>query len=362
MTTILTFEQAIKDSERFKKRHLLLGNGFSIACRRKIFTYESLFKKANFSSDPKLQEVFDAVGTTDFERVIKMLEDASHAVPVYSTEATETSKQMLADAEKLKNILIETVAKNHPESPDKIDDEQFQACRQFLSYFLGTANEGGKVYTLNYDLLLYWALMYEDTGFGGSIRLDPNDGFGRDKYTEPKYVNWMGESTARGQCVHYLHGALHLFDAGGELQKYTWTNTGKPLLKQAQEAMQENKFPLFVAEGESIQKLTKIKHSAYLYHSYKSFSSQMEQPKDALFIFGHSLANNDQHILKKVSQGKIGQIYVGLYGPEKKKVQQRAEALVRERDDSNRGRDKGRVPLIVKFFDTNSAEVWGRNA
>ena len=360
MTTILTFEQAIRDSERFKKRHLLLGNGFSIACRSKIFAYESLFKEADFSSDSRLKKVFDAVGTTDFEHVIKMLEDASHVVPVYLDKETKAAEQMRADAENLKNILIETVAKNHPESSDKIDDEQFRACRQFLSYFLGSDNKDGKVYTLNYDLLLYWALMYEDTGFEAPIHLNLNDGFGRDKYTEPQYVNWMGESTARGQCVHYLHGALHLFDAGGELQKYTWANTGKPLLKQAQEAMQEDKFPLFVAEGESTQKVIKIKHSAYLYHSYKSFSSQMEKPKDTLFIFGHSLANNDQHILKKIAQGRVEQIYVGLYGPEKKKVQQRAKALVRERDDNNSG--KGKAPLIVKFFDTNSAEVWGRNA
>src|SRR3546814_6226682 len=57
--------------------------------------------------------------------------------------------------------------------------------------------------------------------------------------------------SAHGQRVHYLHGALHLFDAGAELQKYTWVNTGKPLLEQAREAMGADKFPLFVAEGRS---------------------------------------------------------------------------------------------------------------
>src|SRR3546814_15341446 len=124
----------------------------------------------------------------------------------------------------------------------------------------------------------------------------------------------MGESSAHGQRVHYLHGALHLFDAGAELQKYTWVNTGKPLLEQAREAMGADKFPLFVAEGKSNQKLAKIKHSAYLHHSYKSFSAQMAQRNDALFIFGHSLAENDKHILKKIARGKFGQIYVGLYG------------------------------------------------
>lgn len=355
MATIFTFDNAIEHSARFKKRHLLLGNGFSIACRPKIFTYGSLFEQADFSSAPRLPAVFEAVGTTDFEHVIKMLEDASRVVPVYSSEAVEAAKQMAVDAEALKDILIQTVANNHPNIPNEITDEQFWACRRFLSHFLGDANKDGKVYTLNYDLLLYWTLMHDDMGFDGPIDLAANDGFGRDEDTEPEYVNWMGESSAHGQRVHYLHGALHLFDAGAELQKYTWVNTGKPLLEQAREAMGADKFPLFVAEGKSNQKLAKIKHSAYLHHSYKSFSAQMAQRNDALFIFGHSLAENDQHILKKIARGKIGQIYVGLYGdPESlanKQIRSAATALAHLRDD--------KLQLEVAFFDAASAQVWG---
>lgn len=355
MATILTFDDAIKHSARFKKRHLLLGNGFSIACRPEIFTYGSLFEQADFSSAPRLPAVFKAVGVTDFEHVIKMLENASRVIPVYSREAVEVAKQMAADAETLKDILIQTVASNHPNIPNEIADEKFLACRKFLSHFLGEANKDGKVYTLNYDLLLYWTLMHEDMGLSDPVELAFNDGFGRDEDTEPEYVNWMGEGGAHAQRVHYLHGALHLFDAGADLQKYTWVNTGKPLLEQAREAMNANKFPLFVAEGMSNQKLAKIKHSAYLYHSYKSFSSQMAQRNDALFIFGHSLADNDQHILKKIARGKIAQVYVGLYGdPENdlnRRIRSAANALAHSRDS--------RFAIDVAFFDAASAEVWG---
>lgn len=355
MIHLRNFDEAIEHSAQFKKRHLLLGNGFSIACRPKIFTYASLFEQADFSSAPRLPDVFKAVGTTDFEHVIKLLEDASRIVPVYSSTAAAAAKQMAADSEALKDILIQTVANNHPNIPNEIADEQFWACRRFLSHFLGDGNKDGKVYTLNYDLLLYWTLMHDDMGFDDPIDLAANDGFGRDEDTEPEYVNWMGESGAHGQRVHYLHGTLHLFDAGAELQKYTWVNTGKPLLEQAREAMGSNKFPLFVAEGKSNQKLAKIKHSAYLHHSYKSFSSQMAQRNDALFIFGHSLADNDQHVLKKIARGKIGQVYVGLYGdpesPGNKLIRSAATALAHSRDD--------RVSLDVAFFDAASARVWG---
>ena len=355
MIHFYTFDEAIEHSARFKKRHLLLGNGFSIACCPKIFTYESLFKQANFSPTSKLPNVFKAVGTTDFEHVIKLLEDVSCIVPVYSSTAAAAAKQMATDAEALKDILIQTVANNHPNTPNEIAAEQYWACRRFLSHFLGDENKDGKVYTLNYDLLLYWTLMHDDIRVDNPINLVANDGFGRDKDTEPEYVNWMGESGAHGQRVHYLHGALHLFDAGAELQKYTWVNTGKPLLEQARETMGANKFPLFVAEGKSNQKLAKIKHSAYLHHSYKSFSSQMAQRNDALFIFGHGLADNDQHVLKKIARGKIGQVYVGLYGdPDSlvnKQIRGNATALARSCDN--------RVALDVAFFDAASAQVWG---
>ena len=44
MPDIITFVDAVADSEQYKKRHLILGNGFSISCRKNIFHYASLFE------------------------------------------------------------------------------------------------------------------------------------------------------------------------------------------------------------------------------------------------------------------------------------------------------------------------------
>lgn len=357
MEHILTFKEAIQDSIRLQlKRHLLLGNGFSIACRPRIFSYGSLFERANFSEASRLKDAFNAVGSTDFEHVIKTLKDTSRLVHIYFDQINteNAASQMIWDSNKLKDILIQTIADNHPKTPNEIEDEQFWFCRRFLANFLGETNQGGRVYTLNYDLLLYWVLMHEGMGNKIPINLTINDGFGRDEDTEPEYVKWMGESNARCQRVHYLHGAVHLFDDGTDLHKFTWVNTSKPLLAQARKAMDDGKFPLFVAEGESDQKLKKIKHSAYLYHSYKSFSRQMEKASDCLFIFGHSLADNDQHILQKIAKGKIPQIYVGLHGDlesqNNQKIKDAARSLTRQREGKN--------PLVVTFFPTESANVW----
>lgn len=355
MKRIMTFDQAITDSVSFKKRHLLLGNGFSIACRPKIFTYGSLLEQADFLKIPEIPKVFDALKTTDFEQVIKALEESSKMLPVFDPSAKKLAEKIGRYAERLKDILIETVAKNHPNIPNDILDSQFWSCRKFLAHFLGPHNAKGKVYTLNYDLLLYWTLMHEDNPFDDPIDLETNDGFGRDEDTDPEYVNWMGESGAHSQRVHYLHGALHLFDAGAELQKYTWINTGVPLLDQARAAMGAGMFPLFVAEGKSQQKLSRIKHSAYLHHSYKSFSQQMQQKDDALFIYGHSLAVNDQHVLKKIARGKIQRLYVSLYGDPSSETNKTVIAATK----SMAGQRGEKFPLEVSFFDAASANVWG---
>ncbi|WP_219335686.1 DUF4917 family protein [Candidatus Synechococcus spongiarum] len=261
---VLTFEEAIQDSIHLQKhRHLLLGNGFSIACRPKIFAYHSLFEQTDFSQTPRLEKAFNAVSSTDFEHVIKMLKDTSCLVHIYfnnQIDVEEVKSQMIEDSNKLKNILINTIANNHPRIPSEIEDEQFWSCRRFLAKFLNKDDSNrGNVYTLNYDLLLYWALMHEDMGNNPPVDLKINDGFGRGENTEPEYVEWMGESNApHYQQVHYLHGAIHLFDSGTEIKKYTWRNTDKSLLDQAHEAMNSGKFPLFVAEGESKLKLEKI--------------------------------------------------------------------------------------------------------
>ena len=51
-----------------KQPHVLLGNGFSQACKGDIFAYDALLKRADFSGVSSMAwEAFDRLGTTDFE-------------------------------------------------------------------------------------------------------------------------------------------------------------------------------------------------------------------------------------------------------------------------------------------------------
>jgi hypothetical protein len=46
---LMSFSDAIARSRSNGKPHVLLGNGFSIACRPDIFVYGKLFEQADFS-------------------------------------------------------------------------------------------------------------------------------------------------------------------------------------------------------------------------------------------------------------------------------------------------------------------------
>lgn len=341
---IMPFSEALGEARsNFANLHLLLGNGFSIACRPNIFVYGRLFERADFSKlSPSAQKAFKALGTQDFEKVIKALRDARTLLSIYKGTPTEITEQMQKDADGLRELLVQTIAASHPEWPGELSDGEYAVCKQFLAPFKA-------IYTFNYDLLLYWVQMHNKRG--GSPTSD--DGFRKpeDDY-DSDYVTWE-PSQSHDQNMWFLHGALHVFDAGTEIQKYTWVNTGIRLIDQIRDALKKDYFPLFVAEGTSTEKLQRIRHSDYLAKAYRSFC----EIKGALFVYGHSLAANDEHYLKRIERGKISHLYVGIYGDpnsvENKAIIVRAEKMPIARNDY-------RTPLKISFYDSETAKPWGK--
>ncbi len=337
---LLTFAEALLDSSGYNRRHILLGNGFSIACRPHIFTYGKLFEQADFSKiSPTAKNAFSALDTQDFEKVIKALRDASRIVSAYGGP-TELAASLAADADGLRELLVQTIAATHPAWPGELTEPEYQACRAFLANF-------HTIYTLNYDLLLYWVQMHTERGE------DPtsDDGFRtpQDDF-DSSYVVWEPDQS-HDQNMWFLHGALHVFDSGIEVQKYTWTNTGIRLIDQIRDALSKNYFPLFVSEGTSAEKYERIRHNDYLAKAYRSFSSI----QGALFIFGHSLAENDNHYLRCIQRGKVSHLYVGLYGDPSSDSN---KFITRRANELTNGR-RVRNPLGVSYFDAASAKVWG---
>ena len=338
---LLTFQQAIAEAQRYNRRHTLLGNGFSIACRPKIFAYGRLYEQADFSKiSPTAKFAFEALRTQDFERVIKALMDSAQILEAYGGPP-ELVSQFWQDADGLRELLVQTIAASHPSWPGEIEEHEYAACRQFLSYF-------DTVYTFNYDLLLYWAKMHTAEG----ERPDSDDGFrtSEDDF-DAAYVVWEpGQS--HGQNMWFLHGALHVFDSGTEIQKYTWSKTGVRLIDQIRDALSRNLFPIFVSEGTSAEKYERIRHNDYLAKAYRSF----ESIQGALFLYGHSLAENDDHYLKCIRKGKVNHLYVGLYGDPNTDSN---KFIVRRANQLSSGR-RGKLPLAVTYYDAATASVWGK--
>lgn len=338
---LLDFHEAVAIARDNNKRpHVLLGNGFSQACKDDIFAYDALLNRADFSGvSEEAWQAFDRLGTTDFEEVMWSLANAAELVQTYAPNQDDLARQMTEDSAGLRDVLITAIAKSHPDYPFEIDDKASASCKSFLSEF-------HHIFTVNYDLLLYWTLMRADI----DPKVKSDDGFRTPEEGEALYVTWEPENVHR-QNVHYLHGALHLFDAGHELQKYTWINTGERLIDQIRAAMIDGKFPLFVAEGRSEQKLKKIRHSAYLSKAERSLNSI----GNSLFTFGHSLASNDDHVIRAILHSKVDRLFVGVHGDPTSAANvgliSRAEGLP-DRRRSNRS-------LEVQFYDSDTAKVWG---
>ena len=347
---MLSFEEAIEASmEVGGNRHLLLGNGFSIACRPDAFAYWKLFDEADFSAlSIDAGPLFELLGTADFEQAIEALRVSAEVLNLYPDAGTDLIAQLAADADALKEALADVLARKHPDLPREIEEGEYSSARRFLVEF------DGNVYTVNYDLLLYWTLMQTL-----EPELTSDDGFRSDPEDETtEWVVW-DDYESFGQRIFFLHGGLHLYDAGSQLKKITWKRTGIPLVDQIRTALAENVYPHVVTEGTSRQKMARIEHSPFLHRGLKSLT----RCGGSLFIYGHSLAANDEHVLARIENSKVLSLYVSLHGDydsdENRRIRERAELMIEHRARHEEAKPKHRQnALEVDFFDAASASVW----
>lgn len=324
--------------------HLLLGNGFSIACDT-IFSYGSLYKRAiQAGLSEQAQRVFERLGSNNFEGAMRLLDDTDWVVKTYNIVQNESplAKDLLV----VKQTLIEVLAKSHLNHPGYISDQRKQNAVNFLKPY-------HSIFTTNYDLLLYWVIM-----FAGDELICP-DGFYDDKDVHPaKYLVFQdrpSKSAESRKGIYYLHGALHLYVHGEQIRKHSWIRNQKRLTDLVKEGLENKQYPLFVAEGRWQYKLKQIQTNPYLYYCLEKFR-QIDKP---LVTFGHGLGTTDEHILRAIAQNrKLRTVYVGLHGDplsEKNRITQ----TVLNQMVSYREKLPGEVkPLEIKFYLSQTARVW----
>ncbi len=267
--------------DNIKSRHewegLLVGNGASLAVWEG-FRYESLYKKALQDIDHPLSsadlKIFRSMNIHDFERILAALWTAK---VICNTLEQDVQVRMIRKRYRgIQRALIEAVHAVHV--PWNLSDEVLKQIQSALLLH-------ESVYSTNYDLLLYWAIMAE----GSPSRKD---------------YFWSGSDLSfditnteldfnEPRRILYLHGALHLVKLPyGSGTRKLRASEGD-LLSQFGRNLDAGETPLFVTEGTAQEKLAAIRSSDYLSFAYEQFTNH----EGDLVIFGHSLGESDQHLI-----------------------------------------------------------------
>lgn len=321
MQKIIKFDEAIEATDG-EDRALLIGNGFSA----QYFDYQSLLEKSGLDDGTPLRNLFTALNTVDFEVVVRALERAVVVENAYGNSTR--AKEFDDDAQKVREALVRSINDTHPKNRDDLCF-QYDSSAAFVRNF-------STVFTLNYDLLLYWVNLEKRV-----LR----DGFGRGA----REGNFIGPFSKEAYCQLFnLHGGLHLFDnEAGEILKALKNDDG--VISTITNLIQnENRFPIYVAEGTSEKKMAKIKSNAYLTHCY----DKLKESSGPMFIYGHSANDNDAHVYRAIFASQPKHIYFGVYKPDDEKLKTFDGLLAKHKRTAGSNTE-------YTFFDSESAQVWG---
>jgi hypothetical protein len=316
---------------------LLIGNGASMAVDVG-FSYHSLLAKAREDGliTPSVQRIFDYTRNEDFELAMSMIWHAFHVNKALEVEDNATA-QAYRD---IQAALVTAVQRIHA---------SYDVARPHLgpiSSFLGRFKQ---VFSLNYDLLVYWAMMHGNNRAGGHRFKDcfVNGEFAEEweKLREP--MGGMRDVT----LVFYPHGNLALATSVfGQEVKLSGGDTGN-LLEHIVATWQRGDFyPLFVSEGETKQKELAIMRSPYL---RTVFSDAMAEIGGDLAIFGWSADPRDDHILRRLTKAGPARVAISYFlnGRSRRQMERACDSLESRIEGLNED-------IEVVFFDSEGEGCW----
>lgn len=329
--------ERVKKAVRDQSPNLLLGNGFSIACDE-CFAYRSLYQRAVAQGlSENAQRLFDRLGTNNFEGAMRLLDDCIWVNELYGNCPPE-DETLDGARESIKQALIDAISESHLTDQSAIRDGGVKAAKRFLSGF-------DRIFTTNYDLLSYWADMSGPRRHDDCFRQDPDN-------PESESVVFDGMRQPK-RAVYFLHGAIHLYTDRGQTRKHSWVRSGKKLTDLVEEGLEEDRYPLFVAEGAAEKKLQQIGNNHYLAHCLDEFSN-VEGP---LVTCGFSFGDSDAHIVRAIERNlQVQHLYVAFFGDFDSAETTELRARVKRAQEARGEKSK---PLHVRFFNSAEVEMWG---
>lgn len=319
---------------------LLIGNGASIAVSNK-FKYKELFlhaKEKNFISY-KVQNIFDEMKCdNNFELVLSHL---GKAKAINNILGAENEKLSLAYSE-VRSALIKTVRDIHPEYCEV--ENQFRKIFNFIKMFK-------TIISLNYDLIIYWAVLY------GNKNVE--DYFVKDCFYRDGLLHHGGWKEMRKPYTYlekhvsilaYPHGNLVLGQNLWEnYKKLHASDYHSGLLETILNYWEDERYtPLFVSEGEMKGKMFKIKSNQYL---SVVFDEILPEKKENLVIYGWGIGENDEHILGKLSESKLKKVAISVLNNDQEYCRMAYNKISKF------------CPTIedIEFFHSNSSGCWNNN-
>lgn len=277
---------------------ILLGNGASISIDRG-FTYNSLKEHAiqNGLLTDNVQRLFEYFRTDDFELILRLVWQANKV----NTALDIRDQQTRLAYEHVRNCLIRAVQSIHPEYYEV--EQQFPAIAAFLSRF-------NTILSLNYDLTLYWVLMYANRINNGHSFKDCiiRGEFQSDWW---RFRDSISQWDRHCSLVFYPHGSLVLARNVVEQETKLEALAGDDLLRSILNQWQSSNYvPLFVSEGTSPQKISAIQNSHYLNTIYREVFPRIG---NNLTIFGWGFGEHDIHILRRIRESSVRRIAVSVY-------------------------------------------------
>lgn len=318
-----TFEEKLDSLDVEETPSVLLANGFSQAWNHNIFNYENLLQRANFGArDRNIRDIFNKFETFDFEHVMRALEAAETVCESYGVDRAKIN-EIKADQEQLKNSLIQVISQTHPLRSSSVTTAQYEAAKPFIIQF-------ENIFTLNYDLLLYWIVNKSD--------IDPEGYFTDDGFRQTTWENMDSQN------VFFLHGGLHIYDTETRIKKQAFRGQAdESIVDQVRDNLNQGKFPLFVSEPTHQKKRARIEHNPYLNSCFKA----LKKLSGPLFIHGHSMAENDKHIFDQINESGVDKVFISIYGNENSDANKETMANARRFIDAD-----------IEFYDASTAPIW----
>ncbi len=322
-------EQSFRDS-------LLLGNGASIAVDP-CFTYCSLLQVAKdkhlITND--IKKIFDYLDTQDFELVLNMIWHTFHVNKSLGVQDTITER-VYGD---IKTSLIEAIQANHA---------KYETVQEDLPKIGAFMHRFDKVISLNYDLIVYWALLLWNDTYGPWFK---------DCWINNKFLSEIDKldspyKNAQGRTlVFYPHGNLVLASELNQEETKITKTCKEELLKQIITKWENDTcVPLFVSEGNWQQKESAIKRSHYLTTIFQNVISKLGP---SLVIYGWTMSENDLHILKQLGKAQITRVAISIYRIGK------SDSEIVEECRKYEYNIKTYLPdATLHFFDSTSSGCW----